>query len=442
MGTFLLTSVVRLTIGASNCFFFLSFLLYTLLICAWCVRSTACKCDRKCETNGAWNAGELDDHPDPLLASVHPPLVAVQRLTLPSSVFSEGLTVLNGQLFVATYQSRAVFVLDLQLRNGGGGGSAAGSEGASWSIIEQLTLPPQIPGAWGLSSVDLDGSDELPPARKPQRRTAPAAAGGKGSAIRAEEDDVLIVSDGSDQLHVVTPRFEFVQTVRVIWPEEEGGAAHDARNVRLRTRNRPSPSVASASHKPTDPSKDEFASIEALSFSSVASGAASAGAGAGAGAGGMSSGGGDPNARFQLNELEFVDGQIWANAFGTDCILRIALVPAARNHTSTSGSASAPSPVVYEPRARVVGIVVAPPNFYTGQYKAVNVMNGIAYDSLAHRLFVCCQLSTTSFAARCLSRAHTALQTLMFRVVCDVMTGDRQVLAVHLRNRAHPRSRR
>ncbi|KAI5072002.1 hypothetical protein GOP47_0012108 [Adiantum capillus-veneris] len=70
----------------------------------------------------------------------------------------------------------------------------------------------------------------------------------------------------------------------------------------------------------------------------------------------------------QLNELEYVDGELWANVWMTDCIVRI-------------------SPL----NGQVLGWILLhelKSNLLARSYKGVDVLNGIAWDNKQNRLFV------------------------------------------------------
>ncbi len=67
-----------------------------------------------------------------------------------------------------------------------------------------------------------------------------------------------------------------------------------------------------------------------------------------------------------LNELEFIKGEIWANVFQTNLIVRI-------------------SPVT----GKVLGwIDLSPLYSLIPQHKSIDVLNGIAYDKIRDRIFV------------------------------------------------------
>ncbi|XP_050221086.1 glutaminyl-peptide cyclotransferase [Mercurialis annua] len=76
---------------------------------------------------------------------------------------------------------------------------------------------------------------------------------------------------------------------------------------------------------------------------------------------------GDQDVRY-LNELEFVNGEIWANVWGTDCIAKI---------SGKDGS--------------VIGWILLEnlrKGLIAAGYRGVDVLNGIAWDSNDNRLFV------------------------------------------------------
>jgi hypothetical protein len=77
---------------------------------------------------------------------------------------------------------------------------------------------------------------------------------------------------------------------------------------------------------------------------------------------------------------------MWANALGTDCIVRIRLLPL--NGTAPVRESVRGIAPLFSSRAVVSGVVVAAANFYSGRNRAVSVMNGIAFDAISRRLFV------------------------------------------------------